>query len=147
MPTPEQTTVEAAASEQTPSPTEQVDPAKYIDFDDAQTENTKRNFTLALLEARTPKPKPEYVPPAPSERVAAQTNAEMEAGRKLVGVAEANEAQRREITDTYQRDKRQNPGTTESVFRPNDYVPDQKKNQGNVTPRGPGPQTPPPSSS
>lgn len=92
----------------------------------ADMENEKRDFTLAVLKAREPVEVP--VVPAPvAPRIAAQTAAEMEAGRKM-NEHHAKIAVRRPPPED------QNTGTT-AVFRPGDYVPDQKKGQGNIQAR------------
>ena len=60
-------------------------------------------------------------------RIIAQTNAELAAGRKLVDYNEALAVNRTP------RPPDPSAGKNEAVFRPGDYVPDQKKGQGNNT--------------
>ncbi len=89
----------------------------------AEQDNTKRDFTLAVLEARRPI-EPELVPQPIAPRIVDQTNAEMAAGRAAVAKADEHYAR-------HGRPKSQEEVTnTVSVFRPEDYVPDQKKGQG-----------------
>lgn len=141
MPNPQQTEAQpAAAQTATPEPmTTAVGggevamvqlPRDFIDL--AEAENMKRDFTHALLTARNPPPKPEYRPPALSDGMVKQRDLEMAAGRQRVAEFAANEEHRKRIHEAHQNDKWQNPGANVSVFRPNDYVPDQKKGQGYV---------------
>lgn len=96
---------------------------------EAKRDDVKRDFTLKILEARKPKPEPQVEPPPLAPRVVEQTNAELAAGRAMVAKNEELAAARRprvpEPTD----------GKVTPVFRPGDYVPDQKKGQGNVQAR------------
>lgn len=97
--------------------------------EEAGRENAKRDFTLKVLEARKPRPEPEFVPPPLAPRVAAQTQAELAAGAALVAKNEELAAARRpRVADPTE-------GKVTPVFRPGDYVPDQKKGQGNVQAR------------
>lgn len=98
---------------------------------EAQRENEKRDFFAKLQAARAPKPQPEYVPPPLAPRLAEQIKAELAAGAAAVARHEENRARRPQPAP--------NPepweGKVEAVFRPRDYVPDQKKGQGNVQAR------------
>lgn len=96
-------------------------------FSDAENENTKFDFARKLLAVRmegekldAPRP-PMAVPPA----IAEQTRLEMEAGRAAVAKHAADRLNRPRPQPEEQ------PGTV-SVFRPEDYVPDQRKGQGHV---------------
>lgn len=93
----------------------------------AENDDLKRDFTLKVLAARAEQDKPEPTPPPVAPRVAAQTLAEMEAGRKM-NEHHAALAARRPVRPP------EDTGTT-SVFRPEDYVPDQRKGQGGVQAR------------
>lgn len=93
----------------------------------AENENTVRNFMQSLHAARNPEPKV-YTPPPVSERMAEQTRLEMEAGRKRVEEFDAMQASRPRPTPIV--DPRE--GTSVPVFRPADFVPDQRKGQGNL---------------
>ena len=96
---------------------------------EAALEDKKRDFFNKIQAARTPKPEPEFVPPPLAPRVMEQTNAELEAGRALVAKHEALQAARRPAAPP--NDEAQ----TKPVFRPGDYVPDQKKGQGYIDAR------------
>lgn len=100
-------------------------------YEDAVADNREHDFRHAILEARRPPDPPKHVPPTMSPAVAEQTRLEMEAGAKRVAQFEAEEAARRATHDANQKDKWADKGSVE-VFRPADYVPDQKKGQGNV---------------
>lgn len=122
-----QTTV---VSEEKPfDPTRSKDEAQV--YSEASELNREHDFVHAILKAREPVHKPEYVPPAPPPAVVTQTQLEMEAGRKRVMEFAAQEIERQEAHERHKNDKwAQKPDT--AVFRPDDYVPDQKKGQGNV---------------
>ena len=85
-----------------------------------------KQFTERVLAARKPEntePRPQPVAPG----IVNQTRAEMEAGQKMNehhANLKLNAPQRKRIDAT--------EGKNTPVFRPNDYVPDQKKGQGNV---------------
>lgn len=99
-------------------------------YENAVEDNRQRNFVHAILDARTPHQRPEYVTPPVPAGVAEQTRLEMEAGRKKVLEAEGNEAERKRVTEAHKNDKWQTQGKTEAVFRPGDFVPDPRKGQG-----------------
>ena len=93
-----------------------------------QLENEKNAFYQAVLKAREQGIPPKIITQPVPPQIAEQTRLEMEAGR--AAVAKAAEAQGRRIIVP--------PGvstepTMTPVFRPGDYVPDQKKGQGNVS--------------
>lgn len=100
-------------------------------YETADEDNRQRTFTHDLLAARTPQDAPAYVPPPVPAGVAAQTKAEMEAGSKRVAEFAAAEKDRKAVTAAHSRDKWAEPGSV-AVFRPGDFVPDQRKGQGNV---------------
>lgn len=89
-----------------------------------ESDAIKRAF-YEKLSARQEPPKV-YVPPPVPERIAETTRLEMEAGRRRVAEFEAQKASRPQPAP------HPSEGTNTAVFRPNDYVPDQKKGQGNV---------------
>jgi len=93
----------------------------------AENDNMQRDFMVAVAAARNPEPKP-YTPPPIPERIAEATRLEMEAGRRRVSEFAAIEAARPKPQPQAQ------PGnaTMTPVFRPADFVPDQKKGQGNI---------------
>lgn len=108
---------------QTPSPKapKKPKPEPTIDIAPATVEIRKRDlewkeFSDQVLAART-QPKPEVVPPKPTERQMTQTQREMEAGRKR---SEAAEEQYKKIRAAV-RDGSE--GSTTPVFRPRDHVP------------------------
>jgi hypothetical protein len=92
----------------------------------AANDDVKRDFTLKVLAARAKNDVPEPVPPPLAPRVAEQTRAEIEAGRKM----NAHHAALAVHRPAPVPDKNSTP-----VFRPGDYVPDQKKGQGYTQPR------------
>lgn len=91
---------------------------------EADRDNTKRDFTLKVLAARAKEVQPEQAPPPLAPRIAEQTNAEIAAGRKMNAHHEALQVHRPKPDPTNEKHQ--------SVFRPGDYVPDPKKNQGYV---------------
>jgi hypothetical protein len=93
---------------------------------EAARDDTKRDFTLKVLEARAKKDEPPAAPPPLAPRMADQTNAEIEAGRKM-NEHHASLQARRPVHVPTQAD-----GKSTAVFRPGDYVPDPKKGQGYV---------------
>jgi hypothetical protein len=96
----------------------------------ATQENDKADFMKRLITARqAPAPVLNLEKPQMSERVMEQTNAELAAGAALVEKHAAQQANRA----PHPVDKGE--GNTVSVFRPADYIPDQKKGQGNVVAR------------
>lgn len=118
------------ASDEKPfDPTRSKDEAKI--YADAEEANRIRDFEAAIVASRTPLPVPEYIPPKPAPAILEQTRLEMEAGKKRVAEFAAEEATRREIHEANKRDKWADKGSVE-IFRPADYVPDQRKGQGNV---------------
>ena len=117
-------------SEEKPfDPTRSKEEAKV--YDEAQEVNREKDFVHAIMEARKPPEKPEYVPPAPPPAVLEQTRLEMEAGKKRVAEFAAQEEMRKEVHERNRKDKWADKGSVE-VFRPDDYVPDPKKGQGNI---------------
>lgn len=94
----------------------------------AHSENMKRDFVTGVMAARNVVEKP-YTPPAVPERIAESTRLEMAAGAKRVAEFEQIEAQRPK------RPVDPSNGTMTPVFRPADYVPDPKKNQGQTNAR------------
>jgi hypothetical protein len=90
----------------------------------AESDNLQRDFMARIAAARAPDPKP-YTPPAVPERIAEQTRLEMEAGRRRVEEFAALEASRPKRAP-------QTDGSMTPVFRPEDFVPNQKKGQGNL---------------
>lgn len=149
---------DTSASE-TESPTEAVAEAKFVDipdapvvqtavFEDAEdevvashglsdteffklyaeatAENEKEDFRARILEARrAPAPRPPETA-AVAPRVLKQTEAERAAGRARVALNAEAQASRRPVQPN------KGDGTMTTVFRPAEYVPDQKKGQGNV---------------
>ena len=111
-------------------PTRSKEEAKI--YSEAAEQNREHDFIQAILEARKPPEVPVYVPPVPSPAAAEQTRLEMETGRKRVMEFASQEIERREAHERHKRDKWADKGSI-SVFRPDDYVPDQKKGQGNIT--------------
>lgn len=93
---------------------------------EAGRDETKRDFTLKVLAARAKKEEPPAPPPPLAPRMAEQTNAEIEAGRKMNAHHAALQVHRPKPPGPEHGEKHQ------AVFRPADYVPDPKKNQGNV---------------
>ena len=93
----------------------------------AALEAEKQAFYKRIADARAAGiPAPIITQPVPP-RIMAQTQAEMAAGAAQVA-KHAAEMGKRIIPVTLPTD-----GTMTPVFRPGDYVPDQKKGQGNVT--------------
>ena len=78
-----------------------------------------REALLDALRAHTDKPKPEYVPPAMTERQLAAREAEFEAGRRSVARAQAQDALRPQpVADP------KTEGFSTPTHRPNNMVPD-----------------------
>jgi len=94
---------------------------------EASRDDTKRDFTLKVLAARAKKEDEPAPPPPLAPRVVDQTNAEILEGRRLNAHHAALQARRPSVPPPTAAD-----GKTVAVFRPGDYVPDQKKGQGNV---------------
>lgn len=88
----------------------------------AENENLKRDFMEKVAAANRPEDKP-YTPPAVPIRIAEQTRLEMAAGAQRVAEFEAQKASR-------PQPKPQQDGTMTPVFRPADFVPNQKKGEG-----------------
>ena len=124
----EPTVVDSESEKATPTAFDLV-PASV--FADADEDNRRRDFTLAIVEARTPPPEPEQVKQPIPKALAEQTRLEMEAGAKRVAEFAANERERQDAMERHKRDKWQ-ARNNEEIFRPGEYVPDQKKNQGHV---------------
>jgi hypothetical protein len=91
-------------------------------------ENEKNAFYQAVLDARKQGIPPAIVTPPIPERIRTQTELEKAAGAAAVAVHAA--AQGRRII---QATALPTDGTMTPVFRPDDFVPDQRKGQGNVT--------------
>lgn len=89
---------------------------------EAENENMRQDFMADLKRANTPVVN-EYQTPAIPVRIAEQTRLEQEAGRARVAEFEAQKVQR-------PQPEPQKNGTMTEVFRPDDFVPDQKKGQG-----------------
>lgn len=103
---------------------EAVQQFQLADQRQAENENKVRDFMGKLAAAKRPEDTP-YVPPPIPLRIAEQTRKEMETGAARVAEFEAQQAAR----------PRARPETDRSmtpVFRPADFVPDQKKGQGNL---------------
>jgi hypothetical protein len=88
----------------------------------AENDNMKREFMQAVLRARNPEVK-EYAPPAVPPRIAQQTLDEQAAGRERV-------AHFVELEKSRPKRPVEANGTMTPVFRPSDFVPDQKKGEG-----------------
>lgn len=128
---------QAAQGAQVPEEQEKSDPKlnarEQADAEHAQATRARIDeFTQRVRQANRSEA-PIHVPSPLPERIAAQTQAEMAAGQKL------NEhfanlqhtAPKRKIIHNPKLGLR-TEGTSTPVFRPADYVPDQKKGQGNV---------------
>lgn len=89
---------------------------------EANRDETKREFTLKVLAARAKKAEPDAPPPPLAPRIAEQTNAEIAAGRKMNEHHASLQVHRHPPEQTNEKHQ--------AVFRPADYVPDQKKGQG-----------------
>jgi hypothetical protein len=96
-------------------------------MEQAENENMARNFALSMQAARNPEVVP-YTPPAVPKAIAESTRLEMEAGRKRV--AEFEEMERLRPKPAPVQDP--HAGSSTAIFRPADYVPDQRKGQGNA---------------
>lgn len=93
-------------------------------------ERRKKEFTLAVLEARKPEVKPPVAQPVAPGMVE-RTAKEMAEGARMNKVHEDARALRPSQVPNAR--EKQAAGNTVPVFRPNDYVPDIVKGQGNVT--------------
>jgi len=93
----------------------------------AENENMQRNFMLSMQQAQRPEVKP-YTPPEVPKQIAETTRLEMEAGRKRVAEFAALEQARVRIVPQHDP----SAGKTVPVFRPADWVPDQRKGEGHV---------------
>ncbi len=93
-------------------------------------ERRKREFTLAVLEARKPEVKPPVAQPVAPGMVE-RTAKEMAEGARMNKVHEDAKALRPSQVPSAR--EKQAAGNTTPVFRPADYVPDPVKGQGNVT--------------
>ena len=98
---------------------------ELVMINEAEMEDVKRTFTLELLKSREPVEVVHATPPI-APRIVEQTRLEMEAGKAAVAKA-AEQAGNRPV-----RKPDPSEGKTVAVFSPGDYVPDQKKGQGNV---------------
>lgn len=85
-------------------------------------------FRDKILEAR--KPKPEPAPQPVASRILEQTALEMELGRKMNEHHEALRANRPQVVRTKREILAE--GSSVPVFRPHNYVPDQRKGQGHI---------------
>lgn len=90
----------------------------------AENDNLKKDFVEQVMALRVPEAVPAPPPPIPP-RIAEQTRLEMEAGKARVKEFEAQQASR-------PRPAPAPDGTMTAVFRPEDYIPDPKKGQGNL---------------
>lgn len=97
-------------------------------YEVARRDNVARDFTHDVLAARH-QPEPVYTPPPVPTFIEQQRAAEMEAGRKAVAKRAAEDEAR-----GYHHKPPEATGSV-AVFRPADYVPDPKKNQGHVNAR------------
>ena len=88
----------------------------------AENDNMKHDFMRDVLKARNPEVK-EYAPPAVPPRIAQQTLDEQAAGRERV-------AHFAELEKSRPKRPAEANGTMTPVFRPSDFVPDQKKGEG-----------------
>lgn len=143
--TPQTSPASPVANLDTQSPTTAVSGVKPFDptrsreegkvYDEAMAANREREFVDAIMEARRPPPVPVHNPPKPGAATIKQTELEMAAGAKRVAEYAAEEDVRKAAHEAHKRDKWADKKSVE-VFRPADYVPDQKKGQGNVTVTG-----------
>lgn len=131
---PAQTPAPEATAEAVPEPAPSKEPIwspelermAMAEYQQATNENISRNFLTALAAARSPKVNV-YTPPPVPPAIQENTRLEMEAGRKRVAEFEAMEAL---------RPKRPvEPVNSVPVFRPDNYIPDPRKNQGHTMPR------------
>jgi hypothetical protein len=95
---------------------------------EAVAENDKEDFRARILAARAPQPEPEPMKPVMSDRMLEQTKAELAAGAEMVKKNEAERLARGHTVHVPDRGE----GKNTEVFRPANYIPDPKKNQGNV---------------
>ena len=93
-------------------------------------ERRKKEFTLAVLEARKPEVKPPVAQPVAPGMVE-RTAKEMAEGARMNKVHEDAKALRPSQVPSAR--EKQAAGNTTPVFRPANYVPDPVKGQGNVT--------------
>jgi hypothetical protein len=93
-----------------------------------QLENEKNAFYQAVLAARHQGIPPAIVTQPVPERIASQTELEKAAGAAAVAAHAAAQGRRIIPATALPTD-----GTMTPVFRPGDFVPDQKRGQGNVT--------------
>ncbi|MDE2105809.1 MAG: hypothetical protein KGL39_51775 [Patescibacteria group bacterium] len=113
-------------------PADWVDPAPAVEElsaaerEQVERDRKKREFHEKVMAARHPPQAAPYMPPPPPPRLRAQIDAELEAGRQAVAHHEKLKVQR-------QPPAAEKP--QETVFRPADYVPDQRKGQGNLRSR------------
>lgn len=98
----------------------EIDPVEYRA---AENENRKRDFVEKVLEARKPNPEPTTLAGPVPPRVMEQTLAEQNAGRACVAKHEEHYAR-------HPMPRADEAKTNTAVFRPADYVPNQKKGQG-----------------
>jgi hypothetical protein len=90
----------------------------------ASTEQAKKEFMERVLRAREPEAKPQQAQPV-APRIQEQTRLEQLAGQKM-------NAHHAAFRANAPQPKREDNGSMTPVFRPNDYVPDPRKAQGNV---------------
>lgn len=120
---------QTSAPSPTPNPPATADVPEPVDLHlaamaEAERENTKRGFMDRVMQARANQKPKEYTPPERPAGIVKTTNEEMAAGAALVAKRAAEDALRKVPP------KEKWDGDTTSVFRPADYVPDPKKNQG-----------------
>lgn len=121
-------------AEAPPSPAPPIEVAGLSAMADAELrgeatrENIARDFNNKVMAARAKRDAPEPAPQPVPDRIADQTKAEQEAGAAQVRRNEEHRAQHGGPRPNVE-------GTTTAVFRPQDYVPDQKKGQGYVNSR------------
>lgn len=125
-PAPEQTTTAVGGAE-----VQMTEVPKAV-YDEAVEDNRQQTFVTSILEARAPKIITPYQPPPIPVGVAAQTAREMEAGRARVAEFAANEEIRKKVAEAHRSDKWGSEQKSTPVFRPADFVPDQKKGQGRL---------------
>lgn len=87
-----------------------------------------REYLMQKMREHAEKPKPVYVPPPITEKMQANINAEMEAGRRAV----AKHAEQQALRPVPVKDKSE--GTSTPVFRPGSSVPDPKGGNGTFSP-------------
>lgn len=93
---------------------------------EANRDNIKKDFFDKVHAARVKEHQEPAAPPPIAPRIVDQTNAELQAGAALVAKNEELRVRRSPpVPDNTE-------GKNTAVFRPGDYVPNQRKGQGNV---------------